>query len=138
MYTHLHLHPSHTHIHMGAMQDLLNKKLQAIRDNEHDDIDLIPPYDKDKNAELIKMVVSFGIVDYPLHKILNIIPRDVDPVLFTQQFNDPTHPIHLAYIQGQDRRDYEIDTTLYNMVKGGDLEALEVFERRKRIRDNVD
>lgn len=123
---------------MGAMQDKLNEKLKAMRDNDLDDIDIIPPYDKSKNAELIDMVVSFGIVDYPLHKILNIIPRDVDPVLFTDQFNDPTHPIHKAYRQGQDRRDYDIDITLYNMAKAGDLDALEKFERRKRLQESDD
>lgn len=84
-----------------------------------------------ENKELIDIVVSFGIVRYPLDKILNIIPYDVDKDLFTQHFNDPDHPICKAYQKGIDRSDYDIDIRLYEMAKSGDLKALEVFEERK-------
>ena len=90
--------------------------------------------DKDKYAELIEQVISFGIVDYPLDKILNILPNDVDHGTFTIHFHDTTHPIHQAYRKGQDRRDFDIDITLFNMAKSGDLKALEKYEERQFIR----
>jgi hypothetical protein len=105
---------------------------------EHNDIDIIPPYDKDKNEELIDLVVSFGIVGYPLDKILNIIPNDVDHYLFTAQFYNPDHPIAKAYQRGQDRRDFDIDIKLFNLAISGNLDALEKFERRKRMRESED
>jgi hypothetical protein len=90
------------------------------------------------NKELTDLVVSFGIVRYPLDKILNIIPDDVDRDEFTTQFNDPTHPIAKAYQKGIDRSDYDIDIRLFEMAKSGDLGALEKFERRKRMRESDD
>lgn len=86
------------------------------------------------NKELIDLVVSFGIVQYPLEKILNIIPDDVDKDEFTRQFNDPTHDIAKAYQKGIDRRDYDIDIRLFEMAKSGDLNALAKLEQRERIR----
>jgi hypothetical protein len=105
---------------------------------DNNDTDIIPQDDKDKHAELIDLVVSFGIVAYPLDKILNIIPPDIDRDVFTTQFCDPQHPIAKAYKQGQDRRDFDIDIQLFNMAKSGDLEALDKFERRKRMRESDD
>ena len=90
------------------------------------------------NKELIDTVVSFGIVRYPLEKILNIIPDDVDKVEFALQFNDPTHPICKAYQKGIDRSDYDIDIRLFEMAKSGDLSALEKYERRLRLRSTDD
>lgn len=86
------------------------------------------------NKELIDTVVSFGIVRYPLEKILNIIPDDVDKDEFTQQFNDPDHPIFKAYQKGIDRSDYDIDIRLFEMAKSGDMKALEKYEDRQFIR----
>lgn len=90
------------------------------------------------NKELIDTVVSFGIVRYPLDKILNILPDDVDRDEFTQQFNDPTHDIAKAYQKGIDRSDYDIDIRLFEMAKSGDLSALEKYERRLRLRSTDD
>lgn len=90
------------------------------------------------NKELIDTVVSFGIVRYPLEKILNIIPDDVDKDEFTQQFNDPTHPVAKAYQKGIDRSEYDIDIRLFEMAKSGDLAALEKYERRLRMRSDDD
>jgi hypothetical protein len=84
-----------------------------------------------ENKELTDLVVSFGIVRYPLDKILNIIPDDVDKDEFTQQFNDPTHAIAKAYKKGIDRSDYDIDIRLFEMAKSGDLKALEKYEERQ-------
>ena len=86
------------------------------------------------NKELTDLVVSFGIVRYPLEKILNIIPDDVDKDEFTTQFNDPNHAIAKAYQKGIDRSDYDIDIRLFEMTKSGDLKALEKFEERQFIR----
>lgn len=105
---------------------------------EENDTDIIPQTDKDKNKKLIDLVVSFGIVGYPLDKILNIIPDDIDHGVFTVQFYDPDHPIAKAYQRGQDRRDFDIDIKLFNLATSGNLEALEKFERRKRLRDSED
>jgi hypothetical protein len=104
---------------------------------EHNDTDIITQADKDRK-EMIDLVVSFGIVGYPLDKILNIIPDDICHVLFTMQFNDPDHPIAKAYQRGQDRRDFDIDIKLFNLAISGNLDALEKFERRKRMRESED
>lgn len=87
-----------------------------------------------ENKELIDTVVSFGIVRYPLNKILNIIPDDVDRDEFTAQFNDSLHAIAIAYQKGIDRSDYDIDIRLFEMAKSGDLAALAEYEKRKRKR----
>lgn len=88
-----------------------------------------------ENKELIDLVVSFGIVRYPLDKILNIIPDDVDKDEFTLQFNDPTHHINKAYQKGIDRSEYDIDIRLFEMAKSGDLKALEKYEERLFLRN---
>jgi len=90
------------------------------------------------NKELTELVASFGIVRYPLDKILNILPDDVDRNEFIQQFNDPTHDIAKAYQKGIDRSDYDIDIRLFEMAKSGDLSALEKYERRLRMRATDD
>lgn len=86
------------------------------------------------NKELTDLVVSFGIVRYPLDKILNIIPDDVDRDEFITQFNDPNHPIAKAYQKGIDRSDYDIDIRLFEMAKSGDMKALEKYEERQYLR----
>lgn len=86
-------------------------------------------------TDIIALVTSLGSKNYRLSKILNIIPDDIDKDEFTQQFNDPTHPINKAYNKGIDIGDYDIDNTLLYIFKSeGDLSALEKYEQRKRIR----
>jgi hypothetical protein len=83
---------------------------------------------------LIDMVINFGMLGYPLDKMLNIIPDDVDRYEFTYKINDPDDEIHKAYHKGIDRADYDIDTKLLSLFKAGDLKALDRLEERQYAR----
>lgn len=87
-----------------------------------------------EHKELIDTIVSFGIVHYPLDKILNILPDDVDRDDFTRQFDDPSSDVAKAYQKGMDRSDYDIDIRLFEMAKAGDMKALEKYEERLLLR----
>lgn len=84
--------------------------------------------------ELLENIVSFGIVGYPLDKILNILPDDVDKDKFSKEFLNKNSKIFKAYQKGVDRRDYDIDIRLFEMAKSGDMRALEKFEERQMMK----
>lgn len=94
--------------------------------------------EKEKEESFLDKVESFGMVRYPLDRILNIIRKEYDPELFESEFNNPQSDIAQAYQRGVDIADYEIDRSLLIAAKSGDLSALEKYERRLRIRATDD
>lgn len=87
-----------------------------------------------RNSDLLELVVSFGIVKYPLSKILNILPDDVDIEDFKKKFKNRNSDVFKAYQKGVDRGDYDIDIRLFEMAKSGDLKAIEMINIRKMLK----
>ena len=87
------------------------------------------------NKELLELVVLFGIVKYPLVKILNILPDSVDAEEFKKRFKDQNSDVYKSYQKGVDRGDYDIDIRLFEMAKSGDLKAIEMINIRKLLKE---
>lgn len=92
--------------------------------------------------DTLSAVKSFGLLEYPIPQILLLISDlttdAIDDYTFTQDINDVDHPLHKAYMRGKAMAEYQIDKKLFEMAKGGDMDALDKFERRKRMRNQDD
>ena len=84
------------------------------------------------NEDFLKKMVQVGTLGYPLSKIINVLDID-DTKQFTKEFDDPKSKVAISYQKGVDKADFVLDSKLFDMAKGGDLKALDKYERRKRI-----
>jgi hypothetical protein len=82
------------------------------------------------DEEFLKKMVQVGTLGYPLSKILNVLDID-DDKSFVKDFDNPNSIIGKSYQKGVDKADFIIDSKLFEMAKGGDLKALDKYERRK-------
>ena len=84
------------------------------------------------NEDFLKKMVQVGTLGYPLSKIINVL--DIDDVKqFTKDFDNPKSKVAISYQKGVDKADFVLDSKLFDMAKGGDLKALDKYERRKRV-----
>jgi len=83
------------------------------------------------NEDFLKKMVQVGTLGYPLSKIINVLDID-DTKQFTKDFDDPKSKVAISYQKGVDKADFVLDSKLFDMAKGGDLKALDKYERRKR------
>ena len=83
------------------------------------------------NEDFLKKMVQVGTLGYPLSKIINVLDID-DAKQFTKDFDNPKSKVAISYQKGVDKADFVLDSKLFDMAKGGDLKALEKYERRKR------
>lgn len=84
------------------------------------------------NEDFLKKMVQVGTLGYPLSKIINVLDIE-DTKQFTKDFDNPKSKVAIAYQKGVDKADFVLDSKLFDMAKGGDLKALDKYERRKRI-----
>lgn len=83
------------------------------------------------NEDFLKKMVQVGTLGYPLSKIINVL--DIDDIKqFTKDFDNPKSQVAISYQKGVDKADFVLDSKLFDMAKGGDLKALDKYERRKR------
>jgi hypothetical protein len=83
------------------------------------------------NEDFLKKIVQVGMLGYPLSKIINVLDID-DTKQFTKDFDNPKSKVAISYQKGVDKADFVLDSKLFDMAKGGDLKALDKYERRKR------
>lgn len=83
------------------------------------------------NEDFLKKMVQVGTLGYPLSKIVNVLDND-DTKQFTKDFYNPKSKVAISYKKGVDKADFVLDSKLFDMAKGGDLKALDKYERRKR------
>ena len=83
------------------------------------------------NEDFLKKMVQVGTLGYPLSKILNVLDIDNEKQ-FTKDFDNPKSKVAISYQKGVDKADFVLDSKLFDMAKGGDLKALDKYERRKR------
>ena len=83
------------------------------------------------NEDFLKKMVQVGTLGYPLSKIINVLDID-DTKQFAKDFDDPKSKVAISYQKGVDKADFVLDSKLFDMAKGGDLKALDKYERRKR------
>lgn len=85
------------------------------------------------NDKLLNQVTSFGMLNYGIDRMCNILDLDSDSDIqeFERFFSDKRHPVYRAYKKGVDKADYHIDLKLFEQAKKGDKKALEMLERRK-------
>lgn len=83
------------------------------------------------NEDFLKKMVQVGTLGYPLSKIINVLDID-DAKQFTKDFDNPKSKVAISYQKGVDKADFVLDSKLFDMAKGGDLKALEKYERRKK------
>ena len=83
------------------------------------------------NEDFLKKMVQVGTLGYPLSKIINVLDID-DTKQFTKDFDNPKSKVVISYQKGVDKADFVLDSKLFDMAKGGDLKALDKYERRKR------
>lgn len=92
------------------------------------------------SEDVINAVKSFGLLSYPLEKIVNLISditgEEIDKTSFKKDFNDPSSSIYNAYHKGRDMADYQINKKLFEMAKSGDLKALDEMLRWQRRMNN--
>lgn len=81
--------------------------------------------------DFLKKMVQVGTLGYPLSKIINVLDID-DTKHFTKDFDNPKSKVAIAYQKGVDKADFVLDSKLFDMAKGGDLKALDKYERRKK------
>lgn len=85
--------------------------------------------------ELIKQLISVGMLGYSIDKIINVIDvPENDVQWFTREFNNKNSEIYQAYKKGMDKADYVLDMKLFQKAQDGDLKALEKYEQRKSFR----
>lgn len=82
------------------------------------------------NEDFLKKMVQVGTLGYPLSKIINVLDID-DTKQFTKDFDNPKSKVAISYRKGIDKADFVLDSKLFDMAKGGNLKALEKYERRK-------
>ena len=83
------------------------------------------------NEDFLKNMVQVWTLGYPLSKIINVLDID-DTKQFTKDFDNPKSKVAISYQKGVDKADFVLDSKLFDMAKGGDLKALDKYERRKR------
>lgn len=83
------------------------------------------------NEDFLKKMVQVGTLGYPLSKIINVLDIE-DHKQFAKDFDNPKSKVAISYQKGVDKADFVLDSKLFDMAKGGDLKALDKYERRKR------
>jgi len=83
------------------------------------------------NEDFLKKMVQVGTLGYPLSKIINVLDIE-DHKQFTKDFDNPKSKVAIFYQKGVDKADFVLDSKLFDMAKGGDLKALDKYERKKR------
>ncbi len=83
------------------------------------------------NEDFLKKMVQVGTLGYPLSKIINVLDIE-DHKQFTKDFDNPKSKVAISYQKGVDKADFVLDSKLFDMAKGGDLKAIDKYERRKR------
>lgn len=86
---------------------------------------------EDKN-DLLKKVLQFGMLYYPISKILNILDLE-DEAEFINDFHNEDSEIAKSYQKGVDKADFVLDLKLFKMASAGDLKALEKYETRRKV-----
>jgi 3-methyladenine DNA glycosylase AlkD len=76
-----------------------------------------------------EMVINFGAFGYNEEQMSNIIGWDLEEV--KELMKDKSSQFAKNYAAGNDKVQYVIDMKLFEMASGGDLKALQKFERRR-------
>lgn len=83
--------------------------------------------------EDLKKITRFGILEYKIDKIINILEIENTKEL-EKEFNNKNSEVYKAYKKGLDKADFMIDSKLFDMALNGDLKALHKYEYRKKQR----
>lgn len=84
----------------------------------------------DYTDEFLNKIVSVGLLNYPLSKIINVLDIE-DEIQFSTDFDNPDSPVSKAYQKGIDKSDYQIDSKLYELAKNGDVRSIELYNSHK-------
>jgi len=77
------------------------------------------------SEDFLKKIVGVGTLGYSLQKIINVLDiEEKDVEQFTEDFDNQSSPVAIAFQKGIDKADYAIDMKLFEMAKNGDLKAL--------------
>jgi hypothetical protein len=86
--------------------------------------------------DFLSKIKQLGSLCYPLEKCINVLDlhgSDVD--VFIDEFDDPDSEVANAYAKGKDASDFFLDSKLFELARGGDLKAMQLFEQRRNERD---
>jgi hypothetical protein len=83
-----------------------------------------------RDSDFLSKITSMGTLGYPLEKIINVLDIS-DGDGFRIIFDDPTTHVAKAYRKGQDKAEFLVDIKLMELIKGGDLDAMKLFEERR-------
>lgn len=82
-------------------------------------------------ADQLKRAYQLGALEYNVYKCFNVLELD-DFDDFELDFNNPASEFKKNYQRGKDMADFAIDTALFNLAKGGDIDASKELEERKQ------
>ena len=86
--------------------------------------------------DLIKEVRGFGALNYTLDNILRILyPKE--RLEFIADFNNPEHPLSIAYQKGKTAAKYNIDKKIYSLANEGDIDSIKLRNETKQT-DELD
>lgn len=89
-----------------------------------------------RGEEFLAKVKQLGSLCYPLEKCINVLDLQGDDVdRFIDEFDDPDSEVANAYAKGRDASDFFLDSKLFELARGGDLKAMQLFEQRRNERD---
>jgi hypothetical protein len=81
--------------------------------------------------EILQKIEQCGVLGYPASKICSILNIENEDE-FLRGFNDPNSKTYKFYQRGVDKGDFAIDLKIYELAKGGDLDAIDKFQLRKK------
>lgn len=84
-------------------------------------------------AEQLKRAVQLGAVGYGFEKCANVLEIE-NMTAFEADYNNPASEFKRHYQKGRDMADFAIDAKLFELAKGGDIDALHELEERRAVR----
>lgn len=84
------------------------------------------------NEDHEETIINLGALQYDEKKMSIILGFDEKDIC--QAMKDEKSQFRKLYEKGKHMRDYAFDLKLFEMARGGDLKAMELFEKRNRIK----
>ena len=81
--------------------------------------------------EILTALTELGKLRYPIGKCISLIEvKESDRDFFSKSFLTEGSQIFMAYRNGIDIADFELDQKLYQLAKVGDVKAMDKLEKR--------
>lgn len=80
--------------------------------------------------EEIEKIINFGAFGYEEVRMSNILGWELEEVRMLME--DKNSEFSKNYAVGEDKAQYVIDMKLFEMASGGDMKALQKFEKRTK------